>query len=246
MPLPRDTERAAAKIQRRIDDYDTALLAWSLGSGRQPSIRAVLADIRSWLIFGLSAALADAGEQPTQRQVMAAVSAQQTTIERALRASERQATAARRKIPERLPEPDDDEPAAALARRVGPIVAVAVLLKRVTRKMSVTARQVETRKIAGRVGARVPRRVSPYARMVVRTEAAVERNQFAADIADRDDKVLLIRDAMKGPTDRECEIVDGKYATAKWLRKHPVEHPSCTRRGRPVHLPSHRRVTLID
>ena len=246
MPLPRDTEVAARKVQRRIDEYDAALLSWSLGTGRLPSLRAVMADVRPLLIFAVSAALSDAGEPPTRSQVLAAVQTQQTAIERALRSSEGQARAAKRKLPRTLPTEDDDEPAAVLVRRVGAVTAAAVLVAALKRDLSVRVRQIETRKIAGKVGARVPRRVSPYARMVVRTESAIARNGAAADIAERDDKVLLIRDAMKGPTDRECEVVDGKYATAKWLRKHPVEHPNCTRRGRPAKLPKGRHVTLLD
>ncbi len=60
------------------------------------------------------------------------------------------------------------------------------------------------------------------------------------------DWVLLIRDGLKGPTDADCEEVDGLWATPKWLRNHPVEHPNCTRVGRPKVLPAGEAVTLLE
>ena len=91
-----------------------------------------------------------------------------------------------------------------------------------------------------------PRPTAAYGRMVLRTETAIRRNESAAMVAEAGDGlVLLIRDALKGDTDKACEDVDGKYATPRWLRRHPVEHPNCTRMAVPTTLPKGRRVTLL-
>jgi len=56
---------------------------------------------------------------------------------------------------------------------------------------------------------------------------------------------VYVLDARKGPTDQACEDVNGKWATPEWLRRHPVEHPNCTRLGRPRRLPQGAAVTLL-
>ena len=50
---------------------------------------------------------------------------------------------------------------------------------------------------------------------------------------------------LKGKFDKPCIDVNGKYATPRWLRRHPVEHWNCTRMGVPTTLPKGRRVTLL-
>ena len=60
------------------------------------------------------------------------------------------------------------------------------------------------------------------------------------------DWVLYVEDARLGPTDKPCERVNDRYATSKWARNHPVEHPNCTRRTTPVRLPAGQRVSLFE
>jgi hypothetical protein len=60
-----------------------------------------------------------------------------------------------------------------------------------------------------------------------------------------DGMVLLIRDARLGDTDEPCENVNGRYATVRWIRRHPLEHPNCTRQAIPTRLPPGARVTLL-
>jgi hypothetical protein len=247
MPLPRETEQAADRVAARLDRYDVALAVFVAEGGRPPSIRAVLDDIRGAVRAGVEAALSDAADGWTVEVADEAVRVQMAAIETALRRSEREARRARRRVPRgrRPPEPEDDESLAGFARRVGPYVALAALVAgRVKGRRVRSGAQV--RDAARTVGARLPRPLSPTAKMIVRTESAIARNRWGADYADREGLVIYVRDARKGPTDEYCERVNGRYATPEWMREHPVEHPNCTRQGRPVRLPSGRRVTLIE
>ena len=97
----------------------------------------------------------------------------------------------------------------------------------------------------------------------MRTNTAIDRNKHSADVVEQrfaakraetgrksrgampGDWVVFVLDARKGPTDAECEDVNGRYATPAWIRKHPVEHPNCTRAGRPKVLPVGESVTLL-
>lgn len=104
----------------------------------------------------------------------------------------------------------------------------------------------QVRYLAAVAGEPAPRRVGPVVRQIVRTRIAEERNTVAANVADRAGLVIRVEDARKGPTDEACEDVNGRYATPLWLRRHRVEHPNCTRRGRPAKLPAGQFVTLLE
>ena len=94
--------------------------------------------------------------------------------------------------------------------------------------------------------------------MLGRTQTAIDRNTHSADVVEArqtaadgpggarpGEWAVYVLDARKGPTDQACEDVNGKWATPEWLRKHPVEHPNCTRLGRPRRLPQGAAVTLL-
>jgi len=150
-----------------------------------------------------------------------------------------------------LPEQDDDEPFAAFARRSGQIAAWAAVAD---------AASTAVRRALGRAhGVSLPKPTKAHAKMVVRTESAIARNRHAAKVVDRrndrlsrpaqrpvpGDWVMYVLDARLGKTDQPCHDVNRKYATAEWARRHPVEHPNCTRKTKPMRLPQGGRVTLL-
>lgn len=105
---------------------------------------------------------------------------------------------------------------------------------------------LELRNLSIQAGQPMPRRVGPALKQTIRTRIAEGRNDFAADIADRLGYVIRVGDGRNGPTDQECEDVNGRYATPQWLRNHRVEHPNCSRIGRPARLPAGQQVTLLE
>lgn len=242
MPLPAESERAAAEVAAILARWDDALAVYVAGGGRPPSIPAVIAQIRPLVRTSVEAAFHDIADEQARGDVTEAVSVQLAAIQAALRAAERDARRRRRSVPRRLPEPDSDESVAAFARRVGAVVAFAALVDQMTRRR----RRVDVRRIARQTAALLPRPIAGRARMIVRTETAIARNLHAVRIADRDDLVIRVLDARRGPTDEACEDVNGRYATPRWLARHPVEHPNCTRLGRPVRLPPGESVTLLE
>lgn len=252
MPLPADTEAAANRIAARVSRFDRDLDRYILDGGRPPSVAEVMRDLRDDLAVAVAVAVADgASVAPPPGVVRDAVRTQQNELQTALADAERRARRVRRDIPRRLPEQDDDETQAAFIARVGAVTAAVALAKRLRRPLRDIARQTGT-------ATRLPRPTAGYSKMVVRTESAIARNRFAADVAEAGGSfepgqpvtpglwAVYIQDARKGPTDEACERVNGQWATPDWLRNHPVEHPNCTRRGRARKLPAGAIVTLLE
>lgn len=245
MPLPAVSERAARRVARLCADFDAALMEHVATGAPIPPVSALLDEIRALIIESLLAAFSQIDPAFGWEDIAGPVTDQYTPIERAIRASERRARRDRRRVERggRIPDRDDDESAAGFARRVGVLAAFVALVAALPERRRT---KPEIRRTARRVGARLPTPTAAYSKMVVRTETAVARNKHAAGVALRDSKVILVVDARKGPTDRACEDVSNRYATPTWIRRHPVEHPNCTRLGRPVDLPPGQHVTLLE
>lgn len=237
MPLPRDSEAAAAQIARLIDRFDDDLDEWIAGGGRRPSVNRLLEQVLPLIEQSVTAAVLQVDPDATPDDIAPLVTGQYEAIQAVIRASLRDAEQLRRQAPRRPPRRDDNETIAGFVARVGAVAALTALAARAGRK---------PRDVARSVGVRLPRRRAAHVRTLVRTETAIGRNRHAADVAVRDRKVIRVLDARKGPTDQECEDVNGRYATAQWIRSHPVEHPNCTRLGRPVRLPAGAFVTLLE
>jgi len=250
MPLPRESERAATQVARILADLDERAVE-HVETGRPlPSARQVVADLVPHVVASVTAAMREADPDVTAQDIQEAVNVQLVALQRAIVGVLDDARRLRRRIPRRV-EQDDGETVAAFVRRVGKFAALGALL-------AVRGRRRAPADVARQVGVRLPKQSAAYGRMVVRTESAIARNTHTAKVveryrvdADRDmyrtgDWCVYVRDALKGPTDRECEAVDRKYATPEWIRNHPVEHPSCTRQGRPRRLPAGAAVTLLE
>jgi hypothetical protein len=250
MPLPRESERAANEVARILAALDERAVEYVVDGRPLPSARSVLADLRVHVAVSVTAAMREADPDITVQDIREAVDVQMAALQRAIAGVLDDARRLRRRIP-RVVEQEDGEPVAAFIRRVGKFAALGALL-------AARGRRRPPQDIARQVGVRLPRRTAGYGRMVVRTESAIARNTHTAKVverkradADRDmyrvgDWCVYVRDALKGPTDADCEAVDRKYATPEWIRNHPVEHPNCTRQGRPVRLPAGAAVTLLD
>lgn len=258
MPLPATSERAARAVARVLSDLDDQIARFLAGRGNLPTVREVTADLRPLITASVTAALTDVDKDVPQSVIERQVSDQLRRLQPAIRAALDDARSTKRKLPRTPPEQEDDETVAGFVRRVGKYAALAALLvtaRGQVRDLSTVSRQVG--------GVRVPRRTAAYGRMVVRTETAIGRNRHGADVAEArykakraadgvksrgivpGDWAIYVLDARKGPTDAECEDVNGKWATPVWIRRHPVEHPNCTRLGRPRILPAGESVTLI-
>lgn len=260
MPLPATSERAARAVARVLADLDDRVARFLAGSGSLPTAREVRADLVPLVTAAVSAALRDIDPDVPLSVITAAVNAQLDDLQAAIQGTLDDARAVRRRMPRTPPEQDDGEPVAAFIRRVGKFAALAALLSASRPR---AGRTPDVSKVARQVSVRVPRRTAGYGRMLVRTNTAIARNRHSADVVEQrfaakraetgkksrgavpGDWVVLVLDARKGPTDRECEEVNGKYATPGWIRKHPVEHPNCTRAGRPKVLPAGESVTLL-
>lgn len=241
MPLPAESERAAREIQAALDRFDRKLLDHIETGDRLPTVAATMGPIVTQVRRSVIAALRETDTAITTRAVEDAVRSVTDPIRQELAVQIRQARAARRRVPRRDPDVDDDETAGSIVERLAAGAAFLALLTRARRKRT---RQTIA-DIARVAKLPTPRPTAGWARMVVRTQTAIKRNEWAATVAERDRKVLLIRDALKGDTDEECERVDGLYATPVWARRHPVEHPNCTRQAVPVVLPAGARITLL-
>lgn len=246
MPLPRVTEQAAtgtAAIGKRIDQ----LLVEHLESGRRlPSPSQFVASIRRDVTAAVTAAMLDIDPDTPQTVIddAVAVAIDETVVlyQRARTDTRRR----RREIRRELDRPvDDDEERVTLvtlpriAASAGFAAAFAALIRRRRRVPRDRIQQA-----AARAGRPLERRLEASLKTAIRTKSAELRNEWAADIAERDGLVLFIRDAFKGQ-DKPCVDANRKYATPEWLRRHPVVHPNCTREGRPVTLPPGERVTLL-
>lgn len=267
MPLPRISEQAAAQIAELVAAHDLELLQFITAGGRPPSVNRLLSQLRPLVEAAVEAAVLQVDPEATSAQIAELVAAQLAVIRSTLVAAERDARRARRQVPRgRLPTQNDGETLGGFVLRVGAVGALASLVVAASRNRpgrrlarppdrvrtggaatDVQAKQAaQIRKLARQTGAPLPKPSAAYLRMRVRTDTAIGRNQVAAAAADRDDKVIRVLDARKGPTDEACEDVNGRYATPLWLRRHPVEHPNCTRLGRPVKLPAGQYVTLLE
>lgn len=255
MPLPATSERAARAVARVLSDLDDRVARFLAGRDTLPTARTVRADLVPLVTAAVSAALRDVDPDVPLSVITEAVNAQLDDLQTAIQGTIDDARNVKRRMPRTPPEQDDGEAVAAFVRRVGKFAALAALLS--------TARRPDVTRIARQVSVRAPRRTAGYGRMLVRTNTAIARNRHSADVVEQrfaakraesgrksrgavpGDWVVLVLDARKGPTDRECEDVNGRYATPEWIRKHPVEHPNCTRAGRPKVLPAGESVTLL-
>lgn len=258
MPLPATSERAARAVARVLADLDDAVLSFLAGRGRLPSQREILADLRPLVQASVIAALREVDPDVPQSVVDAAVRGQLGDLQTAIAGTLDDARRVKRRLPANPPVQEDDETIAGFVRRVGKYAALGALIaarSRSSRNSAVEAVQSASRSVS----VRTPKRTAGYGRMLVRTQTAIDRNTHSADVVEArqtasdgpggarpGEWAVYIRDAMKGPTDHECESVDRKWATPQWLRNNPVSHPNCTRIGRPRILPQGAVVTLLS
>lgn len=244
MPLPRESEAAAAEVARILAELDARLEQHILTGRPLPNPTSILDRIEVQVERSLTAAVRQINPQATAFEIAVMVADIMTPLAITVEQSIGRARRVRQQAPRTPPAQEDDESRLAYIARVGAVAAfVGIATSRRRRRRPVNLRQV-----ASELGIirQLPRVTSSYGRMVVRTRTAINRNVHAADIAERDGLVLYVRDGMQGPTDEPCENVDGRYATPLWGRRHPVEHPQCTRRMRPVRLPPGEFVTLLS
>lgn len=258
MPLPSKVEEAVTKAAGRAsDNVDALLLAAfiSLDVSALPTWTDVKADLEKLVRVQARRVLRESGE-PTKKQVDALTKRILSDLREkfvvAVAEMRRQIRLAKKKA-------DDPKATTGVLTAAGWLALVVAVANGTattrTRSVVIAARKVTK---AGRVTLDVlklaakrftvpaaTRRVPFAAQMktIIRTELAKGRNEFAADVADEQDLVLRIVDALLG-NDEGCLEVDGKYATPEWLRNHLVEHPNCTRQGVPSRLPEGRKVTL--
>jgi len=249
MPLPAVSERAAETIRRELDRFDAAVSGHIIDGDRLPTVRQVMTPIVAAVRRSVIAAFEDVGAPTSGRAVDDAVNDVATPIREAVTAARRTAVRARRRAPRTAPaEPDDtDGTIAGLVATVGATAAAILLVQRRPARQR-TPRLV--RQVMRQVDLATPRPTAAFAKMVVRTRTAMVRNNAAAEVVDTNNETgarpwaLQIRDGRNGPTDHACEKVDRKYATTRWLRRHLVEHPNCTRVGYPREVPVGARITL--
>ena len=243
MPLPAASERAGRTIAAELARFDRALLDHIETGDPLPTVAAVMAPIIAAARRSAIAAIRESNPSLTTREVEAAVKDITDPIRDEVNAQLRAARAARRRMPRRPPSDDDDDgsPIPALVKRLGAGAALAIVLRRRPR----ARRADQIRQAMRAVELPTPRPTAAYGRMVLRTETAKARNGSAADFAEARGLVILVLDSLKGKFDKPCIDVNGKYATPRWLRRHRVEHPNCTRQGIPTQLPKGRHVTLL-
>lgn len=244
MPHPAYVEAMAAAVTQTGMLVDRAVLEHIASGTRLPSVGRIMDDLRRFTVAATVAAFDDITDAWTPLDLEQSVDLilvdMQAVVTRAFRDAQR-----RRVEVEAAPDvdlQDDDSVAGAIRRGVGLGVVLAAFQ---AAKGRLPGRR-ELGSLAARAGDPMPRQTAGMLRQIVRTQVAVERNRLAATVADREGLVIRVEDARKGPTDEPCEDVNGRYATTVWLRRHPVEHPNCTRRGRPVRLPPGQFVTLLD
>lgn len=244
MPHPRGTEElidVVSQVAARVDE----LVLEHVANGRVlPSERVVLGLIEPDVQEAVRVAFDDITATWTLEELSAATAVIMAElaviIRRALRDAQSRRVEAVSVAPDRL---QDDDSIAGWVRAGAGLGAV---LAAFWTKYGRPPRPGEVRYMAATTGQPAPRRTDWQIKQVLRTRIAEERNTVAANVADRGGLVIFVEDARKGPTDEECEDVNGRYATPLWLRRHRVEHPNCTRRGRPAVLPPGRFVTLLE
>ena len=229
MPLHPVSERAALQVETVLARLDRQIAGYLVDGGRLPTVGRVMAPITVAVERSVIAALREVGATVTTRAVRDGVEAVVTPIRAAVVAAVAEARRARRRVPVRAPkgEPVTDGSNRDLIRKAGAGAALLILLARRTKKQQ-TPDMV--RKVAREVGLRPPRLTSAYGKMVVRTQTAIVRNETAgavvseANLRPGERWALMIRDGLNGPTDHECERVDGRLATVEWIRRHTVAH----------------------
>jgi len=243
--IPAGSEAAAKRIARIGVRLDAAILDHIVAGRPLPRPSKFIEQVRDDIALSVTLALRDIDPDVSQTVIDAAVA--DATAEAAVlyRNAYRDAQGRRRKIVRAsiIDEEDDTNMAglARMARRAGFAAAVATVLasrRRIPRE--------RIQQAAAAAGQPIPPKLAAVLRASVRTKTAELRNLHAADLVDErgDGWALYIRDALIGD-DKPCVDVDRKYATPEWLRRHPVEHPNCTREGRPRRLPADRRITLL-
>ena len=244
MPHPRQVDElieVVAAVAARVDD----IVLEHIATGRRlPTDSRVLDVIEPDVTAAVRAAFDDITTQWSPEELAAAVAAileeLRVIVRRALRDAQVRRTEAQSRPVADL-QTDD-----SVAGWVRAGIGLGALIGAVTAKQGRIPDVAQVRYLAAVSGSPPPRRTVWQMRQVLRTRIAEERNTVAANVADRQGLVVFIEDARKGPTDEACEEVNGQYATPLWLRRHKVEHPSCTRRGRPAKLPAGRVVTLLE
>ena len=253
MAHPRLTEEAADAITRRLAAFDDRLMARALRGQQMPDPAAMLDEIERLVMVAHRAAFDDIAPLDDNDlessgllfAVFATMEQITAYVNRAVRDHEQiAAEVVRDRATIEDTDADTTELTPTALARAG---SVGLALLTIARRQRRIPNRAQVGRITRLARTRPPRQSAGRSRVAVRTEAAIARNEYAADIADRADArvVLLIEDARLGPTDEPCHDVDGRYATSTWLRNHPVEHPNCTRRGRPRRLPDGARVTLL-
>ncbi len=232
MPLPQVSERAAAQIETVLADLDRRIELHLVTGATLPAASDILDRVEALLRVSITAAVQainpDAGPAVIEPMVADTMVPLAVAVEDALGRARRQ----RGQVARRMPDQEDDETVAGFITRVGAVTALVALFT-ARRRRNQTA---DLRRIASQVGIinQIPRRTAAYGRMVARTESAIHRNRYAADLAEQRGLVMYVRDALKGPTDEACHRVNGRYATPQWARNHPVEHPNCVAAGQIV------------
>ncbi|MGB5759534.1 MAG: hypothetical protein WBM50_21650 [Acidimicrobiales bacterium] len=243
MPLPDESEQAARRVARIGVELDQIIVDHLLRGRPMPRPSLFLERVRDDITAAVTAAILDIDPDAPQTVLDAAVADAIDEAAVLYQRARRDAQTRRRRIVAADPEPEDDPGTLAglarVARRVGFATAIAAALQKRRRIPRERIRQA-----AAASDDPIPPRLAAILKASVRTKAAELRNRHAADVADERGLVLFIRDALIGQ-DPPCVQVDRKYATPLWLRRHPTEHPNCTREGRPVSLPPGERVTLL-
>lgn len=244
MPHPRRVEELAAVLAAVGDRVDRYVLEHLADGARLPSVAQVLdvmgPDVRAALVEAFD----DISSGWTEDELSAATDSIMDELAVVVGRTLRDAQS--RRITDRTIPPDspsDDLSIVGLARLGVGLAGLVAAVKRTQRRLPDPG---QMRYLAAVSGTPAPRRVGPQVRQIIRTRIAEERNTLAANVADRQGLYIRVEDARLGPTDEPCEDVNGRYATSLWLRRHRVEHPNCTRRGRPARLPPGQFVTLLE
>jgi len=250
VPLPRAAETAAGVVERIGRDVDRAVVEHLTTGEPMLSEASFRRRIIDPVTDAVTAAMLDIDPDTPPAVIGEARADLVAELVVLYRRAVRDAQSTRRRIERATPgEPEPGERGrlagvgfASIARRAGFAVAVATAT-------AFGVRRIERRRMqqAARIGGQpLPTRMDAVLRAAVRTGAAVARNRRAADVVEERGEgwALYIRDALKG-SDEPCVRVDRRWATVEWLRRHPVEHPNCTREGRPRRLPDGARITLL-
>ena len=265
MPHPAGVDAAITTAARLAAEFDADLVRFVDGDGALPSVSRWVDEVTPVLVRALSVAMRDIGGTRVQQAsaVDAAVIVIAAELEGHARRSVRAVMDLRDRVEQVEARPPDDDDDGGLPVGVPVLTAGAVAVAASKRARAKTRGKVgrgvtgrpsgriavgwqDLRAVSASVGLRLPPAFTSRAAQVVRTQVAVSRNLYAAQLADDQGLVILVEDARYGATDEPCEDVNGRYATVEWLRRNTTEHPNCTRRGRPTRLPPGRYVTLLE